>query len=311
MSTVFAHQPVLLEEAVEALAVKTDGVYVDGTFGRGGHSRAVLARLGPQGRLIAFDRDPEAVTAAQDLQAADARFSVQRGAFSKLERIVTEAGVSGRVDGVLLDIGVSSAQLDDPGRGFSFIQDGPLDMRMDPDTGESASAWIMRAAEHDIALVLHEYGEERHSRRIARAIVEARTVQPITTTLQLAEIVARATPRHDHFKHPATRTFQAIRIFINRELEELSACLGQCLRVLAPAGRLVVISFHSLEDRIVKRFIRDHSRLPAPDPRAPWLEPTGKPELRAVGKAIKPGIAETARNPRARSAILRVAEKLA
>ena len=306
-----AHQPVLLEEAVEALAVKADGVYVDGTFGRGGHSRAVLARLGPGGRLIALDRDPEAVAAARDLQAADARFSVQRGAFSQLERVATEAGVSGRVDGVLLDLGVSSAQLDDPGRGFSFIQDGPLDMRMDPGNGESASAWLMRAAERDIAQVIHEYGEERHARRIARAIVEARTAQPIATTLQLAEIVARATPRHDRFKHPATRTFQAIRIFINRELEELSVCLEQCLRVLAPAGRLAVISFHSLEDRIVKRFIRDHSRSPAPDPRAPWLEPTGKPELRAVGKAIKPGAAEIARNPRARSAVLRVAEKLA
>ena len=311
MSAAFAHQPVLLEEAVEALAVKAEGVYVDGTYGRGGHSRAVLARLGPQGRLIALDRDPEAVAAAQELQARDARFSVQRGAFSQLERVVTEAGVSGRVDGVLLDIGVSSAQLDDPGRGFSFTQDGPLDMRMDPDSGENASAWLMRAAERDIAEVIHEYGEERHARRIARAIVEARARAPITTTSQLAEIVAQASPRHDRFKHPATRTFQAIRIFINRELEELSACLEQCLRVLAPAGRLAVISFHSLEDRIVKRFIRDHSRPPAPDPRAPWLEPAGKPKLRAVGRAIQPGETETARNPRARSAVLRVAEKLA
>ncbi len=311
MSAAFAHQPVLLEEAVAALAVKADGVYVDGTYGRGGHSRAVLARLGSRGRLIALDRDPEAVAAAQDLQAKDARFSVQRGAFSQLERVVTEAGVSGRVDGVLLDIGVSSAQLDDPGRGFSFTQDGPLDMRMDPDSGESASAWLMRAAEQDIAQVIHEYGEERHARRIARAIVTARATQPITTTLQLAEIVAQASPRHDRFKHPATRSFQAIRIFINQELAELTSCLEQCLRVLAPAGRLAVISFHSLEDRIVKRFIRDHSRPPAPDPRAPWLEPAGKPELRAVGKAILPGAAESARNPRARSAVLRVAEKLA
>ena len=311
MSAALAHQPVLLEEAVAALAVKADGVYVDGTYGRGGHSRAVLARLGPQGRLSALDRDPQAVAAARDLQAVDARFSVQRGAFSQLERVVTEAGVSGRVDGVLLDIGVSSAQLDDPGRGFSFTQDGPLDMRMDPDSGESASAWLMRATERDITQVIQEYGEERHARRIARAIVEARSNTPIATTLQLAEIVAQASPRHDRFKHPATRTFQAIRIFINHELEELSACLEQCLKVLAPAGRLAVISFHSLEDRIVKRFIRDHARLPAPDPRAPWLEPAGKPELRAVGKAIQPGEAETAQNPRARSAVLRVAEKLA
>ena len=311
MNGALAHQPVLLEEAVAALAVKADGVYVDGTFGRGGHSRAVLARLGAEGRLIALDRDPEAVAAARELQATDARFSVQRGTFSQLERVVTEAGVSGRVNGILLDIGVSSAQLDDPGRGFSFTQDGPLDMRMDPDSGESASAWLMRAAERDIARVIHEYGEERHARRIARAIVETRATQPITTTLQLAEIIVRAAPRHDRFKHPATRSFQAIRIFINRELEELSACLEQCLRVLAPAGRLAVISFHSLEDRIVKRFMRDHSRPPAPDPRAPWLVSETKPELSIVGKAIQPSEEETARNPRARSAVLRVAEKLA
>ena len=305
------HRPVLLQEAVEALAVQADGIYMDGTFGRGGHSREILARLGPKGRLLALDRDPEAHAAATALAGSDTRVSVYRAAFSMLERIATEAGVSGRVNGVLLDIGVSSAQLDDARRGFSFIQKGPLDMRMDPDAGESAAEWLTRAAEQDIAGVIHEYGEERHARRIARAILAARETTPLTDTLQLAEIVSRAVPRHDRHKHPATRTFQAIRIFINRELEELGACLEQCLRVLAPAGRLAVISFHSLEDRMVKRFIRDHARLPEPDPKAPWLMPEGNPVLRAVGKAIQAGEAEVAENPRSRSAVLRVAERLA
>lgn len=304
------HRPVLLKEAVEALAVRTDGVYMDGTFGRGGHSREILARLGPKGRLLALDRDPEAHAAARTLAAADSRLAVFRATFSQLERVATEAGVDGRVNGVLLDIGVSSAQLDDARRGFSFTQQGPLDMRMDPDASESAADWLMRAPEQDIATVIHEYGEERHARRIAKAIVAARGVEPLTGTLQLAEIVSRAVPRHDRHKHPATRTFQAIRIFINRELEELGSCLAQCLRVLAPAGRLAVISFHSLEDRMVKRFIRDHSRPPEPDPRAPWLEPAGKPQLRSIGKAVQAGEAEVAENPRSRSAVLRVAERL-
>jgi len=305
-----AHRPVLLKEAVDALTVQPGGIYLDGTFGRGGHSREILKRLGAEGRLIVLDRDPEAHAAALALAKSDSRVAVHRAAFSGLERIVGEAGVSGRVNGVLLDIGVSSAQLDDPRRGFSFTRSGPLDMRMDPETGESAAAWLMQAPEQDIAAVIHEYGEERHARRIAKAIITARAEAPLTDTLQLAEIVSRAVPRHDRFKHPATRSFQAIRIFINRELEELGSCLQQCLRVLAPAGRLVVISFHSLEDRVVKRFMRDHSRLPAPDPKAPWLEPEGKPLLRVVGKAVQAGEAEVALNPRARSAVLRVAEKL-
>ncbi len=305
------HRPVLLQEAVDGLAVRADGVYVDGTFGRGGHSRAILAKLSEQGRLIALDRDPEAVAAGFKLAGADGRLTMYRAAFSQLERIAMEAGVQGRVDGVLLDIGVSSAQLDDPGRGFSFTQAGPLDMRMDPDSGESAAAWLARADERDIADVLFTLGEERHARRIAKAIVAERGRKPITDTLQLAELVSRAAPQHDRFKHPATRSFQAIRIFINRELEELTGCLEQCLRVLAPAGRLAVISFHSLEDRIVKRFMRDHSRAPAPDPRAPWLEPQGRPELRTLGKAIQAGDPEVLANPRARSAVLRIAERLA
>jgi 16S rRNA (cytosine1402-N4)-methyltransferase len=311
LNAVELHRPVLLQEAVDGLAVRADGVYVDGTFGRGGHSRAILAKLGEKGRLIALDRDPEACAAARTLAEGDARLTIYRAAFSALERIATEAGVLGRVDGVLLDIGVSSAQLDDPGRGFSFTQAGPLDMRMDPDSGESAARWLSRADEKEIAGVLFSLGEERHARRIAKAIVAERAITPITDTLQLAGIVSRASPRHDRHKHPATRSFQAIRIFINRELEELTGCLEQCLRVLAPAGRLAVISFHSLEDRIVKRFIRDHSRLPAPDPRAPWLEPTGTPELKTVGKAITASEDENRENPRSRSAVLRIAERLA
>lgn len=311
MSAAELHRPVLLQEAVDGLAVRADGVYVDGTFGRGGHSRAILARLGGSGRLIALDRDPQAYAAGQALAGTETRFTMYRAAFSMLERIATEAGVSGRVDGVLLDIGVSSAQLDDPDRGFSFTQAGPLDMRMDPEHGESAAQWLAHASEQDIAHVLFTLGEERHARRIARAIVSERAAKPITDTLQLAELVSRAAPRTERHKHPATRSFQAIRIFINRELEELASCLEQCLKVLAPAGRLAVISFHSLEDRIVKRFIRDRSRPPAPDPRAPWLEPEGKPALRAVGKAIRPSAAEQEANPRSRSATLRVAEKLA
>ena len=301
----------MLREAVDGLAVRADGVYMDGTYGRGGHSREILARLGASGRLIVLDRDPEACAAARAEFGNEKRMAVHQAAFSGLERIATEAGVSGRVNGVVLDIGVSSVQLDDPSRGFSFIQAGPLDMRMDPASGESAAAWLARASEQDIASVLHTFGEERHARRIARAIVEARLQAPITDTLQLAEIVSRASPRHDRYKHPATRSFQAIRIFINRELEELSSCLEQCLRVLAPAGRLAVISFHSLEDRIVKRFIRDHARGPAPDPRAPWLEPEGKPDLKAMGRALHPSEEEQRANPRARSAVLRVAERLA
>jgi len=310
LSAAVVHRPVLLQEAVEGLAVRADGIYMDGTFGRGGHSREILARLGAEGRLIVLDRDPDAYTAAEAMFRSDKRVAIYRAAFSMLERIATEAGVLGRVNGVLLDIGVSSVQLDDPGRGFSFTQAGPLDMRMDPESGESAAAWLAHASEQDIASVLYELGEERHARRIARAIVEARTAAPITDTLRLAEIVSRAAPRHDRFKHPATRSFQAIRIFINRELEELTSCLEQCLRVLAPAGRLAVISFHSLEDRIVKRFVRDHARGPAPDPKAPWLEPAGRPDLRAVGKAMYPSAAEMQANPRARSATLRVAERL-
>ena len=296
---------------MELLAVQADGVYVDCTYGRGGHSRAILAQLGPAGRLHAIDRDPEAVAAARAQLAGDVRFTVHRGAFSMLERIAREANVTGQLNGVLLDVGVSSAQLDDPRRGFSFTQDGPLDMRMDPEAGESASQWLAHAPEQEIADTIFQYGEERFSRRIARAIVAARAAQPIVTTQQLSEIVSAAVPTRERGKHPATRTFQAIRIFINRELQELKDCLDQCLRVLAPGGRLVVISFHSLEDRIVKRFIRDHAREAPPDPAAPWQPAAVKPVLRAIGKAVHPSEREVAENPRARSAVLRAAERLA
>ncbi|MGH8378453.1 MAG: 16S rRNA (cytosine(1402)-N(4))-methyltransferase RsmH [Gammaproteobacteria bacterium] len=304
------HRPVLLKEAVERLAIRPDGVYVDGTFGRGGHSREILARLGTAGRLIAIDKDPEAVASAQAQWSGDTRFVCYRGAFSMLEHIAQQAGVTGRVNGVLLDLGVSSAQFDDPQRGFSFLHDGPLDMRMDPDTGESVADWLMRAEEKEIADVIHEYGEERFAKRIARAIVAARTVAPIANTRQLADIVSDAVPTRERNKHPATRSFQALRIFINRELEELASCLDQSLRVLAPGGPLAVISFHSLEDRIVKRFIRDHSREAPPDPRAPWIRSAPSPTLRALGKAVHPDEKEIANNPRARSAVLRAAERL-
>lgn len=293
------------------LAVRPDGVYMDGTFGRGGHSQAILALLGPAGRLIAIDRDPEAVTAARTRFGKDGRFSMYRGAFSMLERIAREANVAGQVNGVLLDIGVSSAQLDDPRRGFSFTQDGPLDMRMDPETGESAAQWLARAPEQEIADVIYKYGEERFSRRIARAILAVRDTTPIVTTQQLADIVSAAIPTRERNKHPATRTFQAVRIFINRELDELGDCLDQCLRILAPGGRLAVISFHSLEDRMVKRFMRDHAREAPPDPAAPWQAAEVRPLLRLVGKAVRPGEREVEQNPRARSAVLRVAERLA
>lgn len=305
------HQPVLLEEAVGCLAVRADGVYVDATFGRGGHSRRILADLGPRGRLFAMDRDPQAVAAARAEWRGDSRFACFQDAFSRLAQRMRESGVLGAVNGVLLDLGVSSTQLDDPARGFSFLHDGPLDMRMDPASGETAAAWLQRATAEEIARVLAGYGEERHARRIASAIVATRVRTPLVSTRQLAEIVSAAAPTHDRHKHPATRSFQAIRIFINHELDELGACLEQCLAVLAPGGRLVVISFHSLEDRLVKRFLRAQALPPPPDPRAPWLEPKAHPKLRLLGKALRPDAAEIARNPRARSAVLRAAERLA
>lgn len=307
------HIPVLRDEVLEALRVREDGIYVDATVGRGGHARAILDRLGPRGRLLALDCDPAAVRAAQQLLGDDARVLIRRGRFSMLGEVIEREGWSGRVDGILLDLGVSSPQLDEARRGFSFQKEGPLDMRMDPDVGEPASGWINRAGEREIERVLHEYGEERFARRIARAIVAARRRQSVTTTTQLADIVRRAVPTREPGKDPATRTFQAIRIHVNRELEELTQALPQALAALAPGGRLVVVSFHSLEDRLVKRFFAAEAkgeRLPERLPVTEAQATARRPRLVLVGKPRYPGEEEVRRNPRARSAVLRVAERL-
>ena len=260
MTQAFTHQPVLLAEVLTGLSIKPDGIYVDGTFGRGGHAGAILAVLGPEGRLLAMDRDPEAIRSAEQQFGDDPRFEIVQGAFTMLSNMIAQRQLQGRVNGLLLDLGVSSPQLDDASRGFSFSEDGPLDMRMDPASGISAAKWLETASESEISRVLKTYGEERFSRRIARSIVETRHESPLQTTRQLAGLVAAAVPVREKNKHPATRSFQAIRIFINSELDEIAAVLDQVIEVLAPQGRLAVISFHSLEDRIVKRFIRDEYR---------------------------------------------------
>ncbi len=304
-----AHRPVLLAEAVDALSVRPDGIYVDGTFGRGGHSRAILARLGSKGRLLALDRDPTAIAEAQTIN--DPRFEIAHSRFADMASVLAERGL-GSVDGILLDIGVSSPQLDMAERGFSFRFDGPLDMRMDTSRGETASEWLMRADEGEIGEVIKNYGEERFAKQVARAIVAARAGSVIATTRQLAEIVAKAVRTREPNQDPATRTFQALRIFINQELEELSLVLPQCARLLRPGGRLAVISFHSLEDRIVKGFMREMSAadvLPRGVPvRASDLR---VPPLRLIGKAVRASEQELTENPRARSAVLRVAERTA
>ncbi len=304
------HKPVLRDEALESLNIVPSGIYVDATFGRGGHSRAILSRLGVGARLIALDADPEAVAYASDQFGGDARFTVHHTNFAKIADICEREKVTGMVDGVLLDLGVSSPQLDDAVRGFSFSQDGPLDMRMDPTRGVSASAWLAGAKESEIADVFWQYGEERYSRRIARALVAQREIEPFARTLALAEAVKTAHPRWEKHKHPATRVFQAIRIYINGELDSLSCVLAGIVKVLAVGGRLVVISFHSLEDRLVKRFIRGDQKTPG---RLHGLSlPSTSPAwpLRAVGKKIRPRQSELDENPRSRSAILRVAEKV-
>ncbi|SEK46848.1 16S rRNA (cytosine1402-N4)-methyltransferase [Ectothiorhodospira marina] len=305
-----SHRPVLLEEALAGLAVREDGIYVDATFGRGGHSAAILECLGPAGRLIALDQDPQAQAVASQRLGAEPRFQFLRGSFANLSDLLEGCGVLGRVQGLLLDLGVSSPQLDDASRGFSFMKDGPLDMRMDPERGESAAQWLARAEEGDIVKVLRDLGEERFARRIARRLVQAREEAPVERTGHLAELISEAVPRHERHKHPATRSFQAIRLHVNRELESLDACLAQIPQVLAPGGRLAVISFHSLEDRRVKRFIRRQVE-GEPVPRGLPVRdlPPGR-TLRHVGKAQRSGEAELAVNPRARSAVLRVAERL-
>lgn len=311
MGAQFAHVPVLFNEALKALSISSSGTYMDGTFGRGGHSGAILRQLGSDGRLLAIDKDPQAVAHAQEQFGEDERFLIKHGSFAMLEQLAQQSGVAGKVDGLLLDLGVSSPQLDDPERGFSFMRDGPLDMRMDTSSGVSAAEWLATAEGKEIAQVLKEFGDERFSKRIARAIVDARQEEAITTTGQLAQIIEQACPTKEREKHPATRSFQAIRIYINKELEELKQCLEQSLDVLAPLGRLVVVSFHSLEDRIVKRFIRDCERGDDFPADLPVTQEQLKPKLRAVGKAIYPSDDEIASNPRARSAVLRVAERVA
>ena len=307
---VFHHAPVLLEESLEALAIREDGIYVDCTFGRGGHSAAILARLGERGRLIALDRDADAVTSASERIGKDPRFVIEHASFDRLAEIAARHGIAGKVDGVLLDLGVSSPQLDDARRGFSFMNDGPLDMRMDVGSGMSAAEWLGDASEREIRDVLRTYGEERFAGRIAHAIVQARQEAPLVTTLQLARLVEKAVPRREKGKHPATRTFQAVRIRINRELEQLETVLGQVLDVLASGGRLAVISFHSLEDRIAKRLLKKHSSPPKLPRGVPVMAQEESGELRLVGKSIVPSARELESNPRARSSRLRVAEKL-
>lgn len=304
------HLPVLLDEAVEALAIRADGVYLDGTFGRGGHSRAILDRLGERGRLIALDQDPQAIEVARQGFAGDERFEIVQQNFEHLESVVEERGLMQKIDGVLLDIGVSSPQLDDAARGFSFMKAGPLDMRMNPEQGLSAAEWLAQVEEYDLTTVLMKYGEEKFARRIAHAIVEERQKSPIEDTLHLARIIEQATPVKDRHKHPATRSFQAIRIYINRELEVLEKALQAALNVLSLKGRLAVISFHSLEDRIVKRFFRDVSRGPQLPRDIPIMASQLQQPYRVVGKAIKPGKAELEVNPRARSSVLRVLERV-
>ena len=306
----YLHQPVLLKETLAGLAIQADGVYVDGTFGRGGHANAILAALGPAGRLLAIDKDPQAVQSAMKQFGNDPRFEIEQGTFTMLRQMIAQRELTGRVNGLLLDLGVSSPQLDDASRGFSFSEEGPLDMRMDPTSGMSAAQWLEQADEREISDVLKTLGEERFARRIARAIVELRATEPLRTTRQLAELVAAAIPRHERNKHPATRSFQAIRIFINHELDDIRAVLDQVLDVLAPDGRLVIISFHSLEDRIVKRFIRHEYQGEQPPIEFPLAGMDYQPRLKPIGRAIRAGAEEVAANPRARSAVLRIAERM-
>ncbi|WP_279028522.1 16S rRNA (cytosine(1402)-N(4))-methyltransferase RsmH [Gibbsiella quercinecans] len=307
----YKHTTVLLDEAVNGLNIRSNGTYIDGTFGRGGHSRLILSQLGPEGRLLAIDRDPQAIAAAESID--DPRFTIVHGPFSELAHYVRERGLEGKINGVLLDLGVSSPQLDDPERGFSFMRDGPLDMRMDPSRGQSAAEWLMKAEAEDIAWVLKTFGEERFAKRIARAIVERNQLEPMTRTKELADLIANASPVREKHKHPATRSFQAIRIYINSELEEIERALAGALEILAPQGRLSVISFHSLEDRIVKRFMRHHSRgaqVPAGLPLTEaQLRELGGRTLKALGKMM-PSEVEVAENPRARSSVLRIAERM-
>ncbi|WP_299771734.1 16S rRNA (cytosine(1402)-N(4))-methyltransferase RsmH [uncultured Pseudoteredinibacter sp.] len=304
------HYSVLLDEAVNHLLIDKDGFYIDGTFGRGGHSALVLNSLGQNGHLMAIDKDPDAIAVAHEKFAEEKRFEIAHGSFAQMQEFVAERGKTGLVDGILLDLGVSSPQLDEAERGFSFMQDGPLDMRMNSSAGMTAADWVNSAEETEIARVLKGYGEERFAKRIARAIVESRQAKTITRTLQLARIVADANPAWEKGKNPATRAFQGIRIHINNELADLEAVLDQSLSILKPGGRLVVISFHSLEDRLVKRFIRRQEKGQELPPGLPVTEDQLDKTMRSVGKAMKADAGELAENIRSRSAVMRVAEKL-
>jgi 16S rRNA (cytosine1402-N4)-methyltransferase len=304
------HESVLLQEAIQGLAIKSNGIYIDGTFGRGGHSEAILQCLGKEGRLIAIDKDLTAVNYAKT-KFKDSRFSIFQGSFARLKEFAMEAGVLGTVDGLLLDLGLSSPQLDEADRGFSFMQQGPLDMRMDVSQPISAAQFVNETAVDEMAAVFRLYGEERFANRIARAIDVARKKEPITSTLQLAEIVKEANPKWEKHKHPATRVFQAIRIQVNQELTDLSACLEQSMEVLAKGGRLAVISFHSLEDRIVKQFMRKQEEGEKLPPEVPVRYEAEKAVFKRVGKAVMPKESEIKMNVRARSAVLRIGEKLA
>lgn len=303
------HQTVLLREAVDALVTNPSGFYVDGTFGRGGHSLAILDQLDDNGQLLGVDKDPQAAVTAAQLQKVEKRFSFFHGSFAQLQGKFEEMGVE-TVDGILLDLGVSSPQLDEASRGFSFLNDGPLDMRMDTSRGETAAQWIAGASVEEIASVLREYGEERFAKRIARAIVEAQSAEPIATTARLAAVVSEANPRWERHKHPATRAFQAIRIRVNHELDDLEDLLDGAIDLLAIGGRLVIISFHSLEDRLVKRYMRNMARgeqLPAG---VPVVDSALNRRMKLVGKAVRASAEEVAANNRSRSAIMRVAEKI-
>ncbi len=307
---VIEHHPVMLQEVLQGLNIDPAGIYIDATFGRGGHARAILETLNQQGRLLVLDKDPEAIRVAEELSQQDDRLISYQSSFSHLQTLCEKEGIVGRVKGILMDLGVSSPQLDTAERGFSFRLNGPLDMRMDPTCGVSAAEWLNEAEEQEIAWVLKSYGEEKFYRRIARAIVVARTVLPLETTQQLAEIIAKANPAWEKHKHPATRCFQAIRIWINRELEDLTGALDQALAVLAVGGRLAVISFHSLEDRIVKRFIQKHEKGDEYPRDLPIMARELHPKLQRVVRQMKPSLVEIEQNSRARSAVLRVAEKI-
>ena len=305
------HTPVLLDEVLAGLAIRPGGRYCDATFGRGGHAAAILEAVGPDGRVVAVDRDPEAIRAGRRRFAGESRLTLVQGSFGPLEERIRAAGMTGGLDGVLMDLGVSSPQLDEAARGFSFMQDGPLDMRMDNEAGQSAAQWLAKAGEREIADVLHGLGEERYARRIARAIVAARAETRLTRTSQLADIVAAAVPTREPGKHPATRSFQAVRMHVNRELEQVAEALPQAAGLLVAGGRLCVISFHSLEDRLVKRFIQREERGDPVYAGLPLVPPHARPRLRRVNGAVRASEREVAANPRARSAVLRVAERIA